>query len=176
MHKLILTASIAALLLVSVAAAQPGGGMMMAADKLGLTDDQAAKLDQLRLQHQKDMIQKNAALKVARLELMDMLRSARVDEKAALAKQDAISKMKADIATAKLKHRLAMRGVLTAEQLDKWIKMRHDRDGCCGKGMKHHRGGRMGCDRPCMGPGMMGGPGMGMGMGMGPGPGGDDDD
>jgi Spy/CpxP family protein refolding chaperone len=173
-RKLILATSVLALMAVSIANAQPRGGMMMATDELGLSKDQQNRFDEMRLQHQKDMIKKNADLKVARLELRDMMRTAKVDEKAALAKQDAISKMKADIAAAKLKHMLAMRNVLNADQLEKWMNMHHDRGMFKGKGMKHHRGDRMGCDRPCMGPGMMGGPGMGMGMG--PGPGGDDDD
>jgi len=162
MFKMILAVSASLLTLISAATAQPRGEMLMAADELGLTEDQVNRLDDLMLQHQKEMIRKKAAMMEARLDLKAMMREAKVDEKTALAKQDSISKIKADIASAKLKHKLAMRGVLTSEQLDKWLKMKRKHEGFGKHGSKKHRG-------PCMQgppPGM--GPGMGMGWGPGP--------
>ena len=111
------------LLLLSVANAQPRGGMMMAVDELGLTDNQVDKLAEMRFEHQKEMIKKRAALKEARLELRQLMRNAEVDKKAALSRQEKLSALKADIAKTRLDHRLGMRAVLSAEQLDKWMKM-----------------------------------------------------
>ena len=125
---------------------------MMATDELGLTDDQVDNLADMRFEHQKEMIKKKAALKEARLELRHLMRDAEVDKKAALSRQEKISAIKADIARAKLDHRLGMRTVLSAEQLDRWLKM-------C---RKHGPGERM--DHK----GKRGHGGKGPGKGMGP--------
>ena len=150
-------------MLISVAGAQPRGGMMMAVEELGLTEDQLNRVDDLMLQHQKQMIELKAGVQKAKLELKAMMRKAKVDEKSALAKQDEISKLKAQMANAQLKHMLAMRSILTPDQLDKWMKMQRKHEGFRGKGNKHDRGGCMPGCMPGMGPGMMGGPGMGPG-------------
>lgn len=148
------------LLLLSVANAQPRGGMMMAADDLGLTDDQMDKLADMRFEHQKEMIKKRAALKEATLELRHLMRDAEVDKKAALSRQEKISGIKADIARTKLDHRLGMRTVLSTEQLDRWLKM-------C---RKHGPGERMGHkgERGHRDMGPHGGKGPDKGMGPGP--------
>lgn len=167
MFKVIFALSMSSLLLLSVANAQPRGGMMMAVDELGLTDDQVDKLADMRFEHQKEMIKKKAALKEARLELRQLMRDAEVDKKAALSRQEKISAIKADIARTKLGHRLGMRTVLSAEQLDRWLKM-------C---RMHGPGERMGHkgERGHRDFGPHGGKGPGKGMGpkgeMGPGPG-----
>jgi Spy/CpxP family protein refolding chaperone len=122
MFKVILALSMSSLLLLSVANAQPRG-VMMAADKLGLTDDQADRLVDMRYELQKEMIKKKAALKEARLELRQLMRKAEVDKKAALSRQAELSALKADIARMRLEHRLEMRKVLSAEQLERWLKM-----------------------------------------------------
>ena len=139
MFKVIFALSMSSLLLISMANAQPRGGMMMAADDLGLTDDQMDKLADMRFEHQKEMIKKKAALKEARLELRHLMRDAEVDRKAALSRQEKISAIKADIARAKLDHRLGMRTVLSAEQLDRWLKMQRKRGP---RGKMRHEGGR----------------------------------
>ena len=131
------------LLLISMANAQPKGGIMKAAHELGLTDDQMDKVADMRFEHQKEMIKKKAALKEARLELRHMMRNAEVDKKAALATQEKISSIKADIARIKLGHRLEMRGVLSSGQLEKWMKIcrQHGpQDGMHHKGERGHRG------------------------------------
>jgi len=175
MLKHLLTTFAAVLILVPAALAQPHGGFMMAADKLELTEDQMNRLESMQIEHQKQMIELRSSVKIAKVDLKAMMRKAKVDEKAALAKQAKISDLKAQIAAAMLKHKLAMRSVLTAEQLDKWMKMKRDHMGPRGKRGQRgdfHRGGRSGCCQPGMVPGNGGGPG----MGMWPGPGSDDQD
>jgi Spy/CpxP family protein refolding chaperone len=160
MFKVIFALSMSSLLLISMANAQPRGGMMMAADDLGLTDDQVDKLADMRFEHQKEMIKKKAALKEARLELRQLMRNAEVDKKAALSRQEKISALKADVARMRLDHRLEMRKVLSNEQLDRWLKMcrkQGPREGMGHKGKRGHRD---------FGP--HGGKGPGKGMGPGP--------
>jgi len=164
MYRIFVAMLAMGLMLISAAGAQPQGGMMMAVEELGLSNDQIAKIDDLMLQHQKQMIDLKAGAKKAKLELRAMMKEAKVDEKAALARQDEISKLKAQMANAKLKHMLAMRNILTAEQLDKWMKMQRMHQGFREKGGKRQSGGCMPGCKPPMGPGM-GGPGMGMGHG-----------
>jgi Spy/CpxP family protein refolding chaperone len=168
MFKTILALFATVILLVTTVDAQPRKGIMMAADGLELTDQQIDRLEELRFEHQKEMIKKQAVVKEARLEMRMLMKETRVDEKAALAKQDRIAGLKAEIGKAKLKHRLAMRQVLTDEQLEKWMKMKRDRRHLGGRGDGFHPG----CPGPHpemgpMGPGMghpkMGGkPGRGM--------------
>ena len=159
MFKIILAASILSLVFIPVANAQPKGGMMKATEDLKLTDQQMDKMADLRFEHQKAMISKRAALKEANLELREIMRKAEVDKKAALAMQDKISSLKAEIARTNLEHRLQMRDVLTKDQLQTWLKMqgRHGMH----KGMR-----REGRDRH---PGFEMPEGMGPGMGTGPG-------
>jgi len=113
---------------------------MWQADELNLTDAQQEKLDDLRFQHQKMMIQKNADLKQAKLEMRNMMRKAEVDEKAVLEKQKRISALKSEISETRLKHRLEMRKVLTKDQLGKLNKLQRNRD----RFKRFHRDG----DRP----------------------------
>lgn len=166
MFKVIFALSMSSLLLISVANAQPKGGIIKAAHELGLTDDQMDKVADMRFEHQKEMIKKKAALKEARLELRHMMRNAEVDKKAALAMQEKISSIKADVARIKLNHRLEMRGVLSSGQLEKWMKMRRKH----GFRERTHTMGE--CGHPGMGPHKGKGPSKGMGskgeMGHGP--------
>ena len=157
MFNVIFALSMSSLLLLSVANAQPRGGMMMAADELGLTDDQVDKLADMRFEHQKEMIKKRAALKEARLELRHLMRDAEVDRKAVLSRQEKVSALKADVARMRLDYRLGMRTVLSAEQLDKWMKMcrKHGPEERMG-----HKGKRGHCD---FGPHGGKDPGKGMG-------------
>jgi Spy/CpxP family protein refolding chaperone len=142
-----------------IAAAQPMDPGRMA-EKLGLTDQQVEQMRALQVKHQTDMIMRRAELKIARLELREIMMNAKLNENSALSKQDQISKMKSDIARVNLQHKIAMRKILTDEQQKKWQEMRHEMRP--GPGRHHGRGGRgfrgdgpMGpCDRmPMSGPG-----------------------
>ena len=156
MKRLVLGAVAILFLAAATANSQPGLGMM--SDELNLTDQQMEQLETLKLQHQREMVQKQADLKMAGLDLKEIMMKDNIDEKAALAKQDKLSSIKADIAKAKLRHKIAARKLLDSDQLLKWRKLQ-----------KEMKGRRDGCgpDRPGMGPmghGPMG-PGM-MGHGM----------
>jgi Spy/CpxP family protein refolding chaperone len=151
MKKIILALPI--MLLIAISSADAQRGPMWQDEDLNLTDQQQQKLEDLRFQHQKAMIQKNANLKEAKLEMRNMMQKTEVDEKTILAKQKQISTLKSEIAEARLKHRLEMRKVLNKEQLEKMMKNQRkmgrsgrfhgDREG------PHH----MMRDRDCSGPG-----------------------
>ena len=89
-----------------------------------------------------------------------------VDEKAALANHDKISAIKAEISKMKLQNKLAMRKILTADQLEKWQGLQGrggQRDDCC-QGRGNRFDGKMGpMHGQPMGPGF--GPGRGSQMG-----------
>ena len=116
------------MLLIAVSSANAQRGPMWQDEELNLTDQQRQKMDDLRFQHQKAMIQKNADLKEARLEMRNMMQKTEVDEKAVLEKQKRISALKSEISEARLKHRLAIRKALNKEQLEKMIKHERKRD------------------------------------------------
>ena len=126
-------------------------------DKLRLSDQQIEQMQNLKMQNAKNMIKPQGDLKLAKIELKELLMKPKVDEQVVLNKVDQISSIKGDIAKIRMQHMLAARKILNDEQLAQWRKMRHG----MGRGMRGHKG----CDGPCgmMGGGMMGGP-------MGPGP------
>jgi periplasmic protein CpxP/Spy len=127
------------LIAAAIAAAQPMDPGRMA-EKLGLTEQQVEQTRALRVKHQSEMIMRRAELKIARLELREIMMNAQFSENAALSKQDQISKMKSDIARLNLQHKIAMRKILNDEQLKKWQEMRHEMKPGLGRG--HDRGGR----------------------------------
>lgn len=126
-------------------------------DKLKLSDQQIEQMENLKMQNAKDMIKPEGDLKLAKIELKQLLMKSKIDEQAVLNKVDQISSIKGDIAKIRMQHLLAARNILNDDQLAQWRKMRHG----MGRGMK----GRRGCDGPC---GMMGGRMMGGPMGPGP--------
>lgn len=124
-------------------------------DDLNLTTEQKDKLHDAMVAHQKEMIPLRADLKVAKIELREMIRG--TESKSAIdAKVDAIGKLRTQIEKKRIDNQLAMRSILTPEQLKKWDarpgafgrgpgKMGHGR-----QGMKEHgRQGTMGPGAPC---------------------------
>jgi len=102
-----------------------------------LTSDQAAKIARLQVEHQKALIQLQAALKTRRLELRQLMLE-KADPKKLDAKIDEIAKAGADIQKSCLAHKTALSGVLTDEQK----KALEQKCGgmSCGSGMGHGGG------------------------------------
>ncbi len=120
----------------------PGNGMMMKA--LELTPDQIKQAREMRLETQKKIIPIKADLKLARLELHEMMRNgasqAEIDRKI-----DQMSAIRTNMQKIKIHSRIAFRNMLTDEQKAKLEAMPF---GGPGEGGCHPRG--------------HGGPGMGM--------------
>lgn len=141
------------MLLLAMSSANAQRGPMWMDEDLNLTEQQQQKMEDLRFQHQKSMIQKKAALKTAELEMRNMMQEANLDEKAVLAKQKEISTFKAAISEERVRQQIAMRKVLNAEQLQKFLKMHRGRG--FGDGFHHGNKDMHRCmrSRDCMGPG-----------------------
>lgn len=148
--KFQITAILAIVLaLATLAMAQPGD-MMRMADKLKLTEQQLDQIQKVKFQFEKAMIQKRADLQMARVELKEIMVQSKIDDKAALSKQDKLSGIKGEIAHARLQHKLDVAKILTDEQRANFMKTRHE------MGSRGNGPGRKGCCGPG-GPGMMGG-------------------
>lgn len=154
------------------AAQGPMTGMRQRRDlkaELGLSDVQQADLRKAREAGQKDRILKQAAARVARMELKSLLRADKVDDKAVAAKLAEVQAAQGALLKIRVDQALAMKRILTPEQQKKLQSMRADRGGRrMGRAM-----GRRAIGRRAMGRRMMRGPmnGAGGAAPMGPGAG-----
>ena len=87
--------------------------------KLELTDEQMKKIKNVLTDARKKRISLRANARVAQIELKEMISQETVDGAKIGAKVDEISKIKSDMLRAKTDAALAVRAVLTAEQLAK---------------------------------------------------------
>jgi len=99
-------------------------------EKLGLTPEQVAKINQQTSEYRKARIRGRADAAVKRVELEDLLRADAPDRAAIDRKLDEIGAARLAEVKARVHYRLAMRDVLTPEQRAKLRQMReeHRRD------------------------------------------------
>jgi len=83
-----------------------------------------SQLRKLRQDERKLAIRRRADLQIARMELDELLDAASVDEKAVAAKVKAMADLQAASLKARVDHRLALRKVVSAEQLEKMKMLR----------------------------------------------------
>jgi Spy/CpxP family protein refolding chaperone len=108
----------------------------------GLTDAQITQLRKLRQDERKQAIRRRADLRIAHMELNELLEAPTVDEKAVALKLKALNDLQAAELKARVDNRLAMRKIVTPEQLEKLRSLRRERyRGWDGPG---HRGPRPG--------------------------------
>ena len=98
-------------------------------ESLGLTDAQEADLKKLRTEQAKRKIRLGADMKIAQLELRELLLAPTVDEKAVRAKAKQVSDLQTAAATERVEAMLALRKVVNAEQAEKLFKMHAGRKG-----------------------------------------------
>jgi Spy/CpxP family protein refolding chaperone len=96
-------------------------------ESLGLTDDQAAKIEGLRADFKKARIQHQAAVKIAHLELAELMGAGTIDEKAVQLKVKQLGDLQAAGLKARVDHQLAVQKTLTPEQRAKLKELRHER-------------------------------------------------
>jgi Spy/CpxP family protein refolding chaperone len=146
------------------------------AREAGLTDAQIAQLKKLRQDEEKQSIRRRADLRIAHMELNELLEAPTVDEKAVGLKVKALSDLESAALKARVDGQLAMRKIVTAEQLEKLRSLRRER----GRGWDGNRGPRPGGFGPGGhrpgGPGGPDGPDGQRGPGGPPGGGPQDDD
>jgi Spy/CpxP family protein refolding chaperone len=109
------------------------------AKELGLTNEQSEKIDQMALKHRKEMVKLQADLKIARMELQDLIEDNASDSDIRK-KSNEIKLLGNKEHEARTEHMLDVRKVLTAEQQKKLKSLnrnmrRHmmiNQDGCQG--------------------------------------------
>ena len=116
-------------------------------EALGLTDDQLEKLHDIKIDFKKRYIMDKAKLKVAKLELEELLDSDSVNMKSVEKKVKEIAGLKEKLLLAKVKTRVDAKKILTKEQRKKAKRLRHHKKEVCqmmkgGRGMMGGMGGQ----------------------------------
>lgn len=112
--------------------------------ELNLTDEQEAKMKELRLKQEEKMIDLRANQKKEQLALKKLMSADQPNKKKLYAQIDKISSADAKIKKARLDHRLKVRSILTDEQLkiyQKGMGKRAVRGGCDGLERRGQRNG-----------------------------------
>lgn len=155
-HKLMMFAGLTAAITTSVIAA-PGPdreGRVTPRERLGLSESQEQQLKELRLQHKRDAVRRQADLKIARLDLQELMSAPTLDERAITAKVKQLGALQSAAFEARMQARLEAQRLLTPEQRQKMRDMRQHRgDKMKGRrfeGRRPHRpqGGFGGGERP----------------------------
>ncbi len=89
-------------------------------DWLNLTPEQKTKLEELRQARQEEMRGTFEQMRKLRLELRDLMKDPEANEKKIESLIDELSRLRANQMKSGFEHRLAMRKILTPEQLAKW--------------------------------------------------------
>jgi Spy/CpxP family protein refolding chaperone len=95
--------------------------------ELGLTGDQESQLRRLRREARTSGVQRRADLRHARLGLREALEAARVDEGAVQVRTQELADARSAQLRARVEARLALRKILTPEQLEKLKTRRSER-------------------------------------------------
>lgn len=103
-------------------------------EKLGLSEEQQAKIKELNFQTQKEIISLRAKIKIAELELRKLIDEKNPDEGAIKKKIEEIANLKSQVRWVEIKHQLQVKNILTEEQLQTLKKLKRKRM------MRHLRG------------------------------------
>lgn len=105
----------------------PGGMVgffLNQAEELGLSDEQVAKLRSIRTETQKALIRKQADLRVAQIELEELLQNPTAKRADLEAKAKEVQRLQSEVWLTAFRARLDAREVLTSEQLKKAASLR----------------------------------------------------
>lgn len=167
MKRLILT-SVASMVLVlilsSLAIAQPGRGFAgddRCINQMNLTKEQETKIESLRIEHQKKMVDMRAELEKALLEKKQLLAKGDYSRNDFINVTNKLSKIRETMNTSRANHQMDIYDLLDKTQKEKWNSFKSDRPGTGGKGF---RGNGYGFGN---GKGFNRGGGRGQGRGMG---------
>lgn len=103
------------------------GFFLNQAEALGLNDSQIAQLRKIKTTTQKEVIKKEADLRIAQLELNELMRDSKTNRSALEAKAKKVEELRMDIRLTEFKAQLDARAVLTPEQLKKAKSMKMHR-------------------------------------------------
>jgi Spy/CpxP family protein refolding chaperone len=142
---LIVTIAIALVLLFVLAYAQaPRQQQMKTMDKLNLTDEQINSFRDIQYNFQKTVIGLRADMQSSRLELRHLMMQDKPDQNAIANLVDKIGETQKKLLKQQVDRKLAMKAILTPDQLKKFMQMRGDRmEGRMGGGKGERMKGRM---------------------------------
>lgn len=93
-------------------------------ERLGLTDEQAEQLRSHRLEAARERVKIRSEMKIARIELRELMASPAPDEKAVMAKARQIGDLHTRLLETRLAHGLALKKILSPEQQQRLREMR----------------------------------------------------
>lgn len=93
--------------------------------EIGLSDQQAAEIRRIHSEERKAAIRRNAEMRIARVELDELMGAATLDEAAIAARVKTLGELQAASLKARTESRLAIRRLVTAEQYQKMQQERH---------------------------------------------------
>lgn len=111
---------------------RPGHRMRMRLKRLGLDEKQKEEIRDIGIRVRKDSISKMADIRIARIDLKDILAKDPVDMKTVEAKLKQIESMQTELRLSRIKAMLEVKALLTPEQRKKF---REDRETFRGPGM-----------------------------------------
>lgn len=118
-------------------------------EQLNLTDQQKAKLEDLRMQHQEKMVDMRAELDKARIETQRLRRSDKLNRSDVINQTKKMSNIRNKMAEARANHMMDVYELLTDEQRKIWNDLKYDKprfkDGR--KKGNHGKGYRDRCNR-----------------------------
>jgi Spy/CpxP family protein refolding chaperone len=130
-------------------------------NKLDLTKDQETKIEALRIEHQKKMVDMRADLEKALLEKKQLLAKGDYSRNDFINVTNKLSKIRETMNTSRANHQMDIYDLLDKTQKEKWNSFQSERPGKGGKGFR-------GCGNgPGNGKGFHRGGGRGQGRGMG---------
>lgn len=91
-------------------------------EQLNLTDAQEVQMKKLRADHQKKQVALQAKVRIARIEMREMMDAAAPDRSAIEKKMKEVSDLQYQEKLAWLDHTFAVRAILTPEQIGVWKK------------------------------------------------------
>lgn len=114
-------------------------------EQLNLTDEQKEQIGELRTEWQKEQIQLNADLRVARLDLKNLFADPEASDSQIRSMMESVSDQQINLRLKQRSHRMAVRNILTPDQQKIWDDLRENRrlrGGAMlkGRGMRGMRG------------------------------------
>lgn len=103
------------------------GMLMRVAEKLDLTDEQKAAMEKSRTDFQLSMIDQQAKIRKARIQLRALMRDDKGAVTAVEAQMDQIAKYRAEAAKMRYRHQAEMKSILTDKQKEMLKEIREDR-------------------------------------------------
>lgn len=94
--------------------------------EIGLTDEQAAKIEKMQLAHQESMIKSNSDIKLLELKIGNALKAESVNRSAVEKMIRTVSEQRTDLLIKRINFLLDVKDILTPEQLERIEKMKND--------------------------------------------------